>query len=55
VEHLVERIDGFAGMIVLDADGNRAWATSTNAITAGIPEQVVDQLSGWFPSGGKLE
>jgi beta-aspartyl-peptidase (threonine type) len=55
VEHLVERISGFAGMIVLDAAGNRAWATSTNAITTGIPEAIVDQTAGWFPNGGSLE
>lgn len=55
VEHLLERINGFAGMIVLDAEGNRAWATSTNAITVGLPEQIVDRTAGWFPAGGELE
>lgn len=41
VKYLVERVDGKAGVIVLDRQGRRAWATSTTRISAGIPERLL--------------
>jgi beta-aspartyl-peptidase (threonine type) len=35
--HLLERVNGHAGLIVLDAQGRRAWATSTRNIAVGLP------------------
>jgi L-asparaginase / beta-aspartyl-peptidase len=42
VAHLVDTVDGKAGIIVLDRHGNRAWATSTMRIAVGVPEKLVD-------------
>lgn len=41
VDYMVERVDGKAGVIVLDRLGRRAWATSTARISAGIPERLL--------------
>ncbi|MDQ3024727.1 MAG: isoaspartyl peptidase/L-asparaginase, partial [bacterium] len=46
VAHLVERVDGRAGVIVLDHNGNRAWATSTSRIAAAVPELTIDSADG---------
>jgi beta-aspartyl-peptidase (threonine type) len=46
VAHMVERVDGRAGVIVLDSHGNRAWCTSTSRIGAGVPETLIDSAEG---------
>jgi beta-aspartyl-peptidase (threonine type) len=46
VQHMVEKVDGKAGVIVLDHLGNRAWSTSTSRISAGAPEQLLDAAEG---------
>ena len=50
ISHLTERVQGFAGLIAIDAHGNRAWATSTPNIPVGIPERVIDDSSGQHPA-----
>jgi L-asparaginase / beta-aspartyl-peptidase len=46
VAHMVERVDGRAGVIVLDREGRRAWSTSTSRIAAAVPEVVIDSAEG---------
>jgi beta-aspartyl-peptidase (threonine type) len=46
VAHMVERVDGRAGVIVLDRNGNRAWSTSTSRIAAAVPELTIDSAEG---------
>ena len=46
IRHLVDLVQGVAGLIVLDRQGRRAWATSTARIAVGIPEELVDTRSG---------
>jgi beta-aspartyl-peptidase (threonine type) len=46
VAHMVERVDGRAGVIVLDKQGRRAWCTSTSRISAAVPELVIDSAEG---------
>lgn len=52
VEHAVRIVDGKVGVIVLDAQGNRAWATSTMRIAAGVPEHEVDATEGSIAAAG---
>jgi len=51
VDHLVDAVQGIAGVIVLDRFGNRAWATSTTRIAVGLPEQPVDANAGYVMAG----
>ena len=51
IEHLVETVQGIAGLVVLDRQGHRAWATSTTRIAAGIPEGLVDANAGYVLNG----
>ena len=46
IQFMVDEVDGFAGVLLVDRHGNRAWATSTNHITIGIPEEIVDAREG---------
>jgi beta-aspartyl-peptidase (threonine type) len=46
VAHMVERVDGRAGVIVLDSAGRRAWSTSTSRIAAAVPEDTIDSAEG---------
>ncbi len=46
VAEMVSKVDGKAGVIVLDAQGRRAWCTSTSRIAAGVPEQLLDSSEG---------
>lgn len=50
VSHLVDTIDGRAGLILLDTAGNRAWATSTRRISVGIPEDMPESNHGFLPA-----
>jgi len=52
VEHAVRAVDGKIGVIVLDTQGNRAWATSTMRIAAGVPEHEVDATEGSIAATG---
>jgi beta-aspartyl-peptidase (threonine type) len=49
IDHLVKTVEGFVGVIVLDAMGRRAWATSTTRIAVGVPELVLDSQFGQLP------
>jgi L-asparaginase / beta-aspartyl-peptidase len=44
--YLVERVDGHAGLIVLDRQGRRAWNTSTHRIAVGLPEALAGESCG---------
>jgi L-asparaginase / beta-aspartyl-peptidase len=46
IDLLIKRVQGAAGLIVVDSQGRRAWATSTPRISVGIPEEILDQRSG---------
>ena len=46
VAHMVERVEGRAGVIVLDRHGGRAWSTSTSRIAAAVPELTIDSPEG---------
>jgi beta-aspartyl-peptidase (threonine type) len=46
VEHLVEAVDGRAGLILLDRAGNRAWATSTRRISIGLVDGMPEDNHG---------
>ncbi|MCC7477589.1 isoaspartyl peptidase/L-asparaginase [bacterium] len=46
VAEMVSKVDGKAGVIVLDAQGRRAWCTSTSRIASGVPEQLLDSADG---------
>ncbi len=50
IDFLVQRVNGFAGLIAIDSKGSRAWSTSTPNIPVGIPEGVVDSSSGQSPA-----
>lgn len=52
VKHLVDTVNGRAGLIMMDSQGNRAWATSTAHIGVGVPECVPDDVSGSMPAPG---
>jgi beta-aspartyl-peptidase (threonine type) len=45
VRYLVEEIQGFGGLVVLDARGNRAWLTSTSQFAIGVPEYALGDPS----------
>ena len=53
VEHLVDKLNGFAGLIAISSSGERAWATSTPNIPVGIPEELLDDRSGHIPARAK--
>jgi beta-aspartyl-peptidase (threonine type) len=46
IAYLLDRVDGKVGVIVLDAQGRRAWSTSTTRIAAGVPEELLDNQTG---------
>jgi beta-aspartyl-peptidase (threonine type) len=50
VRHLVDTIDGRAGLILMDRGGNRAWATSTRRISVGVPESMPEENKGFLPA-----
>jgi beta-aspartyl-peptidase (threonine type) len=52
VKYLVDTVNGRAGLILMDPQGNRAWATSTAHIGVGVPECVPDDVGGSMPAPG---
>jgi len=46
VDHLVQAVDGRAGLILLDRAGNRAWATSTRRISVGLVDGMPEDNHG---------
>lgn len=50
IKYMVDEVDGFGGILLVDCKGNRAWATSTSHITIGIPEEIVDAREGNLPA-----
>jgi len=46
VDHLVSTIKGRSGLVIIDARGNRGWATSTSRIAVGIPESKPEENYG---------
>jgi L-asparaginase / beta-aspartyl-peptidase len=46
VAYLLERVNGHAGLIVLDRQGRRAWNTSTHRIAVGLPAALAGANSG---------
>ena len=46
VDYLVETVQGRSGLVVVDAHGNRGWATSTDRITIGVVESLIEENYG---------
>jgi L-asparaginase / beta-aspartyl-peptidase len=49
LEYLVEKVNGRAGLIIVDRIGCRAWSTSTPRISIGVPESITTARSGSLP------
>jgi beta-aspartyl-peptidase (threonine type) len=47
IAHLVDSVDGFAGLIAIAPDGSRAWATSTPNLPVGIAAHCEDGCFGF--------
>jgi beta-aspartyl-peptidase (threonine type) len=51
IDHVVNAVDGFVGVIVLDRLGHRGWCTSTNRIAVGVAERILDANAGALMAG----
>jgi beta-aspartyl-peptidase (threonine type) len=51
IDHAVNAVNGFTGVVVADARGNRGWCTSTHRIAVGVPELIIDANAGGIPAG----